>query len=92
MESIEERVRTLVTKMTLDEKIAQIGSYWMFDLQTGGELDWAKASGKLRQRDRADHPAGRRIHTGPAGGRKSIEQDPEIPCRRDASRYPGDLS
>ena len=48
MESIEERVRTLVTKMTLDEKIAQIGSYWMFDLQTGGELDWAKASGKLR--------------------------------------------
>ncbi|MGZ6315973.1 MAG: glycoside hydrolase family 3 N-terminal domain-containing protein [Anaerolineales bacterium] len=48
MEPIEQRVHTLVSKMTLDEKIAQIGSYWMFDLQTDGELDWAKASGKLR--------------------------------------------
>ncbi len=48
MESIEQRARTLVSKMTLDEKIAQIGSYWMFDLQTDGELDGAKLSEKLR--------------------------------------------
>ena len=48
MDSIEKRVTKLLSKMTLDEKIAQIGSYWMFDLQTKGVLDWEKASGHLK--------------------------------------------
>ena len=34
--------------MTLDEKIAQVGSYWIFDLQTHGQMDWAKTGEKLR--------------------------------------------
>lgn len=34
--------------MTLDEKLAQIGSYWMFDLQTNGVLDWGKATVLLK--------------------------------------------
>lgn len=48
MESIEQRVQKLISQMSVDEKIAQIGSYWMFELQTHGELDWVRASEKLR--------------------------------------------
>ena len=48
MESIEQRANKLISQMTLDEKLAQIGSYWMFDLQTDGALDWDKTAGKLK--------------------------------------------
>jgi beta-glucosidase len=48
MESIEQRVQTLLSQMTLEEKLAQIGSYWMFDLQTDGVLDWDKTADKLK--------------------------------------------
>jgi beta-glucosidase len=49
MESIEQRVNNLLAKMTLDEKLAQIGSYWMYDLQTKGVLDEKKIAHKLKQ-------------------------------------------
>ena len=48
MESVEQRVKELLTQMTLDEKLAQIGSYWVYDLQTNGALDWNKAANKLK--------------------------------------------
>ena len=48
MDSIEQRVNKYLSQMTLDEKLAQIGSYWMWDLQTNGQLDWEKASHKLK--------------------------------------------
>ena len=48
MESIEQRVNKYLSQMTLDEKLAQIGSYWMWDLQTDGVLDWGKTAGKLK--------------------------------------------
>ncbi len=48
MESIEQRVSKLLSQMTLDEKLAQIGSYWMFDLQTNGVLDWEKVADKFK--------------------------------------------
>jgi beta-glucosidase len=48
MNSIEQRTYTLLSQMTLDEKIAQIGSYWMFDLQTNGLLDDDILASKLR--------------------------------------------
>lgn len=48
MESIEKRVAKLLSQMTLDEKLAQIGSYWMFDLQTKGVLDDAVVAVKLK--------------------------------------------
>ena len=38
---------TLLARMTLDEKIAQLGSCWMYELQTQGELDLQKAAAKL---------------------------------------------
>jgi beta-glucosidase len=40
---------TLLAQMTLDEKLAQIGSYWMYELQTGGALDLDKVQTKLGQ-------------------------------------------
>lgn len=48
MKSNKQRALDLISAMTLDEKLAQIGSYWMFDLQTNGTLDWEKASGLLK--------------------------------------------
>ena len=48
MKSIRQRVDSLLSQMTLDEKLAQIGSHWMFELQTDGKLDSTKLQGKLR--------------------------------------------
>jgi beta-glucosidase len=48
MASIERRVQTLLSQMTLEEKIAQLGSYWIYDLQTKGALDWDKTADKLK--------------------------------------------
>lgn len=38
----------LITEMTLDEKIAQLGSYWMWDLQTDGKYDPSKVAEKMQ--------------------------------------------
>ena len=44
----DQRLSALISQMTLDEKLAQLGSYWMFELQTNGELDQGKVAGKLK--------------------------------------------
>jgi len=46
--SITKRVSDLLDQMTLDEKLAQLGACWIFDLQTKGELDPQKVQEKLR--------------------------------------------
>ncbi len=46
-ERIQKQVDVLLAQMTLEEKIAQLGSYWIYDLQTGGVLDDQKMSDKL---------------------------------------------
>lgn len=43
----QQRVDRLLADMTLDEKFAQIGSYWMYELQSDGELDQIKIADKL---------------------------------------------
>jgi len=48
MDSNEKRAKKLLEKMTLDEKLAQIGSFWIFELQTSGKIDWKKATHKLK--------------------------------------------
>ena len=47
MTSIKQRIESLLSQMTLDEKLAQLGSYWMFELQTDGKLDPARIQAKL---------------------------------------------
>ena len=46
--SIAKRVSDLLGQMTLDEKLAQLGSCWIYDLQTKGEFDPHKVQGKLK--------------------------------------------
>lgn len=48
MASIDQRVQALLSKMTLEEKLAQMGAFWMFDLQTNGSMDWQKTAAKLK--------------------------------------------
>ncbi len=48
MTYFQKHAKALVSQMTLDEKLAQIGSYWIYELQTQGELDWEKIALKLK--------------------------------------------
>ncbi len=45
---INKRVSELMARMTLEEKIRQLGGYWFFELQTKGQLDLAKVKMKLK--------------------------------------------
>lgn len=47
--SIQKRIDELLARMTLDEKLAQLGSCWMRELQTGGALDPEKVQHRLQQ-------------------------------------------
>lgn len=40
-------LKSLIAEMTLDEKLAQLGSCWMHELQTRGELDENKIKSRL---------------------------------------------
>lgn len=42
------QINSLLGQMTLDEKLAQIGSYWIYELQTKGVFDQQKMETKLR--------------------------------------------
>ncbi|MEJ2563489.1 MAG: DapH/DapD/GlmU-related protein [Anaerolineales bacterium] len=41
MASLKQRIDDLVSQMNLDEKISQMGSCWMYELQTQGQIDEA---------------------------------------------------
>ena len=41
---LHQKVETLLDQMLLDEKIAQLGSYWFHDLESNGKLDMQKAA------------------------------------------------
>ena len=40
-------LKLLLSQMSLDEKLAQLGSYWIYELQTKGRLDQQKIACKL---------------------------------------------
>ena len=44
---IEARVRALLEQMTLDEKVAQLGSVWSFEIADGERVDDALAGEHL---------------------------------------------
>ena len=52
--TVDERVDDLLARMTREEKVAQLGSAWVFQLADGAELDRASA-GAAGARHRADH-------------------------------------
>lgn len=45
---IKKRVSDLLARMTLQEKIRQLGGYWFYELQTKGRLDQEKVKAKLK--------------------------------------------
>jgi beta-glucosidase len=45
---VQDRVDDLLQQMTLPEKIAQMGSCWMYELQTRGKFDMEKAVRRLK--------------------------------------------
>ncbi len=45
--SVAERVEDLLGRMTLDEKLAQMGSFWAFEVLTDGALDATKAAARM---------------------------------------------
>ncbi len=47
MKPLHQRIKTLLSQMTLEEKLAQIGSCWIFELQTDGKLDLSKIEATL---------------------------------------------
>jgi len=47
-QSIDARTRDLISRMTLDEKIAQIGGVWSYEVLEAGKFSQAKAEGLLR--------------------------------------------
>ncbi len=63
MDSITKNAGQLVERMTLDEKLAQIGSCWIYDLQTKGAMDWDKVAIRLREGiGQITRPAGASTH------------------------------
>jgi len=47
-EAIAKRISGLLDQMTLDEKLAQLNAYWVYELQTDGSLDPKKVEEKLK--------------------------------------------
>ena len=73
---VDERVDDLVSRMNLDEKLAQIGSVWLTDLVQRRPLRRGSRGRPASTRNRARDPD-RRLH-GPAarGQRQAHERDP----------------
>lgn len=46
--TIQQRINDLLARMTLDEKLAQLGSCWIYELQTNGQLDSQKVADRLK--------------------------------------------
>ncbi len=45
---VKPRVAELLEQLTLEEKLAQLGSYWMYELQVNGDLDEQGVAEKLK--------------------------------------------
>ena len=86
-----ERVEDLLGRMTREEKVAQLGSAWVFQLADGQSLSPASArrscSGTASGRSRASRA---RARSTPRGCGHARERDPATPRREDAAGDPGD--
>ena len=72
---VDERVADLLGRMTLEEKVAQLGAIWVTQLVNDDEFDDAATRALLDRRHRPDHPD-RRIHrTAPARTRRRLIND-----------------
>jgi beta-glucosidase len=45
---IRQKANELLSRMTVEEKLVQLGAYWVYDLQTQGKLDQEKIEARLK--------------------------------------------
>jgi beta-glucosidase len=70
--SMQKSLELLISQMSLDEKLAQLGAYWVYSLQTRGILDPQKIAGKLKHGiGQISRPAGATT-CDPVGSAKNI--------------------
>ena len=88
--AVADRVADLLGRMTLDEKLAQLGSAWVFQLADRDGLDVGARHALARRRDRPHHEGERRLE--PHGGRRGHARQRRAapPARAHATRHPGD--
>ena len=96
---VEARVKDLLARMTLEEKVAQLGGVWQRKAalqDEKGVFDRREGQGGARQRHRPgvaaerDHHAGRARPRTPRGGGLR-QRGPEVPGRRTRARHPRDV-
>ena len=86
---VDERVESLLEMMTLEEKVAQLGSAWVFQLTEKGQFSREKAGPLLRQGlGHVTRISGASDLT-PRERGPTRQRDPALPPRGDPSRHPG---
>ena len=86
--TVDERVADLLGRMTRQEKLAQLGSVWAFQVVGPDGIKADRLPAGTRRRHRPDHALGRQHEPGTAGGRAAPQRDPAVPRRGDSSRHP----
>ena len=88
---VDERVADLLGRMTVEEKVAQLGSAWVFQLADGTSFSTERAPALARATASGMSPAsaGRAAST-PRDAAAPRQRDPAPPGRGDAARHPGD--
>ena len=83
-------IDAVLSRMTLDEKLAQLGCVWCTALVADERLLDAPRRSAARARHRRDHAHRRDDRAATARTRRVHERDPALPRRAHAARDPGD--
>ena len=88
--TIDERVEDLLARMTLEEKVAQLGSAWVFQLADGTDLSAERAPQLLAHGLGQVTRVSGASSLGARDAARARQRDPASPRRADAARDPGD--
>ena len=83
---VDERVADLLARMTLDEKLAQLGSVWIFQIADADGLDAERAAPLLRDGIGSRFRARRAVGTARPAQRSRPRPAPGTQVRRRGSR------
>ncbi len=87
---VDERVADLLGRMTREEKVAQLGSAWVFQLADGRRARRERAAPLLRARPRPGDAHLRRELARRRGAPRDSRTRSSAPRRGDPARHPGD--
>ena len=85
---VDQRVESLLTMMTLEEKVAQLGSAWVFQLTQDGRFSPRKGPEVCSAKVSGTSPGSQGPATCGAGGGAPRQRDPALPARGDPARHP----